>query len=102
MKAVTGAFMAGSSGLFVGWLMSWNATALRASHQDVPASRLWGLITGVVMGAGLGPVVCASIGILMGQFSDGLVYGCLLFGPVAGVVGWQVAFAAPAFVASRS
>ena len=103
--AFAGAAVGGISSLFIGWLMAWNAAALKASGQDVPASSLWGLATGAVLGLSLGPPVCASIGVILGQigldqFVNGLIFG-LLFGLVSGVLGWQASFWARTFIPAR-
>ena len=100
--AFAGAAVGGISSFFIGWLMAWNAAALRASGQHVPASSLWGLATGSVLGLSLGPPICAAIGVLLAQigldqFVNGLFFG-LFFGLVAGVLGWQASFWARTFL----
>ena len=84
--------MTGGVGVFpIGVALAWHGGMLGAIVDRAEGAPAWGVITGVVMGASLGPLTCGFFGLLFGNLASGVVLG-LVLGPLAGVIAWQTGF----------
>ncbi len=100
-----GLIAGGVPGVVLGYSMAGLACNLASSEQKVSMSPAWGVCTGLVYGASLGPVLCAVCGFTFGQmlmlmgYRDlgldlliaGLVVG-LPLGPIVSVVAWEACY----------
>jgi hypothetical protein len=89
--AWAGLLIGGVMGLAVGWCMAWHGSALGASDARTEMAMVWGVIPGLLFGGALGPVFAGVMGLFFSQLVPSLMFG-LYFGPIVGVVGWQVGY----------
>jgi hypothetical protein len=89
--AWAGLLIGGVMGLAVAACMSWHGSALGASEARTDLAMVWGIIPGLLFGAALGPVFAGIMGLFFGQLVPSLFLG-LYFGPIAGVMGWQIGY----------
>jgi hypothetical protein len=99
-------FFAGSCvgfvvGLAVSWFMAWHASVVGVLPDKPALAMAWGVVPGLIFGASLGPFFGGVTGWFFGQLVSGIFFG-LFFGPVAGVLGWQIGFCAVNFLGGKS
>lgn len=95
-----GLCVGGVMGLMIGWFLSWHASVVGILPDRPGTTMLWGIIPALLLGAVLGPVFAGITSLFFGQLASALIFG-LLFGPLVGVLGWELSFFAVNFL-SRS
>lgn len=87
-------------GIGVAWFMSWHASVVGILPDRPAAAMIWGVVPGLVFGATLGPLFAGIAGLFFGQLVSAALFG-LFFGPIAGVLGWEIGFFASNFLAGN-
>ena len=108
-QLISGLIVGGIPGLLLGWFMAIHGGGLAGSEQRAASAPAWGVVTGLVYGASLGPVFCGVCGLTIGLLfdfwgwnalgqslgADLLVHGLklgLYTGPIVALLGWESAF----------
>lgn len=97
--AVSGACVGAAAGFAVGGLLAFHGSMLGGSLEVRSANApQWGLISGLVAGISVGPLIAGAVGLAVNHFLEGSAYLArsaefgLIAGPLLGILGWQTAF----------
>lgn len=88
-------------GFAVAWFMSWHASVVGVLADKPNTAMIWGVVPGLLFGLTLGPIFAAVMGWFFGQLLSAAVFG-LFFGPIAGVLGWEIGFFVANFLGQRN
>ncbi len=88
--ALTGAVFGGAPAFMAAAAMAFHGAAI-GRNNDLPSASRWGVVTGVVAGLSVAPLLGVLAGWALGAPGLAGMTG-LLSGAVAGVVGWQAGY----------